>query len=238
MITKKDLIQKLKKQKQFEVDARDLYSQNLRKFKDKKIKSVFKVIRDDEVRHMKIVDEMIPIVKQYKSSIKSVQEHKIKNIVYSQSSFLIKENVSNYVRKIVDVMKNLGNNNVLYISFNKVPKYTKKLFKENQINNKNIMFVNAVGIDDNENIGIQPTELIKLSIIICKAAESTKDLYVVVDTISLFKMFNNTNSILKFVKFLNGKASELDFKIIWVAIDSTEDDGFNSQIQSFTDKKI
>ncbi|MDP3918668.1 MAG: hypothetical protein Q8Q35_02060 [Nanoarchaeota archaeon] len=112
------------------------------------------------------------------------------------------------------------------------------MFKENQINNKNIMFVNAVGIDDNENIGIQPTELTKLSIIICKAAESTKKLYVIVDTISSFKMFNNTNSILKFVKFLNGKASELDFKIIWVAIDSTEDDGFNSQIQSFTDKKI
>ena len=144
-----------------------------------------------------------------------------------------------YMYKLISLLKQLSNERkIIYISYNKIPKYIKKVLKENKFDMKNIVFINGVDIKSDEDINIRPEDLTKLSIIINETAKKLKNVTVVVDTISAFSTYHNDKTICQFVASMNDRARNEEYSIIWVAIDEPAERPLNLKLSQLCDKTI
>ena len=57
-----ELRKMLEKQLELETEAKELYEKYMKKFEDREIVEVMEKIRNDEVKHIKIVQEMLALL--------------------------------------------------------------------------------------------------------------------------------------------------------------------------------
>ncbi|MBI4448077.1 hypothetical protein HY643_03795, partial [Candidatus Woesearchaeota archaeon] len=242
----KDLINKLAEQLGCEIAARDFYGGVIKKLSDDKIISVLKEIRGEEIKHVKIVENLQNIVKNYNMPLTKVVEKKLpkndallKKISGGEQVLLLISKVEDYVQYILFILNNLVNKKrVIYISYNKLPKYLKALLKSHNINASNIFFINCANISSDSDLVIGPEDLTKLSIGVAEAVKNFKDVVVLVDTVSSFSVYHNTNTICQFVASMNDAARNKGYQIIWVAVDDPSNKPLNSALSQLCDKIV
>jgi rubrerythrin len=250
MNIKKELIDALKKQLQVEIISRELYIGFLKKLDNANFKKIISKIIEDEERHIEIVNEMIKIVEEYKKEIvekktgkektkEAEKELKIGGIFKEANSVLFLSSVDDYMFEVKHIIKNIlsktAEKKIIYVSYNKIPKYTKKLFKEDNINLNKIFFINCVGTHEGEDINLRPEEITTLAITIENLCEKIKNPVIIVDTVSAFSVYNPVNTITRFVSSINDKARERNYYILWVAIDDEDEKNLNGKLKEFCD---
>jgi rubrerythrin len=63
--TREKLIENLKNVLSVEIIARDSYDKDVHIFKDKRLKTVIEKIKNDEIRHIKMLNELIEMLESY-----------------------------------------------------------------------------------------------------------------------------------------------------------------------------
>jgi rubrerythrin len=63
--TREKLIENLKNVLSVETMARDSYDQDVHIFKNKRLKTVIEKIKNDEIRHIKMLNELIEMLESY-----------------------------------------------------------------------------------------------------------------------------------------------------------------------------
>lgn len=244
MSLEKQLIDRLEKQLDVEIIARDFYKDLMEKIEEGEINKDIKEITDDEIEHISVVEELIKIVENYKKPIQErpgikSQEELVGENFEKGNVILLLSRVENYMHEIVSILKELiKENKVVYISYNKIPKYTKKILAAHGINPEDMLFINCVAIESKGDINVKPDDLTGISIEITQARKKFKDIVVLVDTLSGFSTYHNVKTISQFVASVNDKARNEDYRILWVAIDDPSESELNSKIAQICDEVV
>ncbi|VVB82921.1 Uncharacterised protein [uncultured archaeon] len=244
MTPKTELLNLLKTQLQVEINSRDLYTKFLKEIDNANFNKIISKIESDEEMHIQVVKEMIKIVEDYgaikekKIKKESVEETKAAEITQANSIFFLTD-LETYMFKIKRILKeNLkeSSKKAVYVSYNKLPKYTKKIFEEYKINSNQIIFINCVGVSFGDDISINPQDLTKLAITINNTVTDMKNPLVVIDTVSAFSVYHSLDLISKFVSSMNDSARRKNYTILWIALRSESGAELNSKLASFCDK--
>ena len=147
--------------------------------------------------------------------------------------------VDNYASKIVELVSELTSNkeNIIYLSFNKIPEHIKKKFASHGIKMNKILFISCAGVET-EDISVMPDDLTKLSIAISESVKMVKKPVLIVDTISAFSIYHPNNTICKFVSSINEKSAKEDYWVIWVSIEDSNNKRLNESIAPLCDEVI
>ena len=237
------ILKKLREQLALEELSRDTYYAFLKKIDNKKINSDIAGIYNQEIEHIKIVNEMVDILSKYKIPIKEtkkeIKERRETNLTLKgEIILLLIYKTEDYIHKFISFLIQLNERKMIYISYNKIPKYIKKVLKEHKFDVKKIVFINGVDIKSDEDINIRPEDLTKLSIIINETAKKLKNVTVVVDTISAFSTYHNDKTICQFVASMNDRERNEGYGIVWVAIDEPAERPLNLKLSQICDKTI
>jgi len=241
MDTKTKLLNKLEEQLKIEIMSKDVYLEFLKKIKDKEIHDDIKHILGEEIKHIGIVNELIDLVKGYNKPIREYKGKKVEPKVQFKglAPSLLLYKTEDYMHSLISIIRDISNERrIIYVSYNKIPKYIKELLRENKFDIGRITFINGVGIESDEGINIRPEDLTKLSIAINQATEKIKDVTIIVDTISAFSTYHSNKIICQFVASMNDKARNGNYGLIWVTIDSIEDKPLNLKLAALCDKTI
>lgn len=244
MNVQKQLLDALDKQLMTEIDAQRVYRGFLKKIDNKEITGHIKKIIIDEIEHIAIVEDMIKIVKEYQKPVKELKAtgkkgKELKNILEGGNSILVLCNIEGYTDKILMFLKKLTEQkkHIIYISYNKIPKYIKKLIEERKIDLGDITFINCSGGEDAEAINIRPEALTELSLAITGLADRFKNIAIIVDTISAFSIYNSIEIISKFIASISNSARKRNFIVLWMN-NNPEDKIFNSKIANLCDSVV
>ena len=234
--------EKLIRQLKIEKDAFNLYNSFIKKIDDQKLKKSIIRIRDDEKEHIGIVEEMISLVKMHKAGIETVKEEakkgiELKGFINEFSSLFITTNIDNYPFTIINIIKGLDMN-CIYLSFNKMPGYIKKLLIDHRLDTGKIKFISCVKSSGSWAY-TNPENLTSLSVKLEESARGMKGkFFVLIDSISAFSAYHSANAILRFVGLVNSKMEKYGSGIVWVAIDDEGEKGLNDKIGPLCDKII
>lgn len=232
--------EKLNTQLKIEKDSSKLYDSFIKKIDIPEIKNKIIQIRDDEIEHAKIVSEMISLIKDKpKVSVSKGEEKSIdmRGFIDDYSSLLVMTNIEQYSHTVINIIKKL-NMNCIYLSFNKIPKYTKKLLIDYNVDIGKIKFISCVKVPGGDTI-VDPENLTELSVTLEKSMKGMKDkFFVVVDTISAFSVYHSTNLIQRFVSSMNPKIGRHGAGVVWIAISDESEKELNDKISPLCDKVI
>jgi len=234
--------EKLIGQLKIEKDAFNLYNSFIKKIGGSKIKKALIEIRDDEKEHISLAEEMISVINGYGAKIKITKAKEravnLGGFMDEFSSLFIKTDISSYARIAVGIVEEL-NMNCIYLSFNKTPRYTKRLMAEHKIGLRRIKFVNCVKFSKEGDINANPEALTEISLALEELMQKMRGkFFILVDTISSFSVYHSTNAILKFIGLVNSKLEKYNCGAIWVAIDSESEKGLNDKIIPLCDRFI
>lgn len=232
--------EKLNAQLKIEKDSSRLYDSFIRKIDIPEIKNKIIQIRDDEIKHARLVAEMISLIKDKpKVSVSKGEEKTIDTggFIDDYSSLIVMTNVEQYSHTVVNIIKKLDMN-CIYLSFNKIPKYTKKLLIDHDVDIGKIKFISCIKVPGRD-ITVDPENLTELSVTLEKLMKRMKDkFFVLVDTISAFSSYHSINLIQRFVSSINPKVGKYGSGIVWVAIDDESEKELNDKISPLCDKVI
>jgi hypothetical protein len=216
-----ELLEKLKAHLKMERDSKETYDSFISRIDNADIKNGISAIRNDEIEHIKIVEEMISIVENYSNSItvRGGIRHGInlKGFITDFNSLMVTSDVENYPDTILDIIKDMELQCV-YISFNKIPKYIKNLIKKDGLNLKNIKFISCVK-SAGDDIIVSPENLTGLSIELEKQiSKISGKFFVIFDTLSAFTVYHSKDIIMQFVGSINSKVETHNAGVVWIAI--------------------
>jgi len=233
--------EKLKKQLKIEQDSISLYDNFINNIADKEIRNKIIKIRNDEVEHEQLVRDTLKLLDGQKPKIIEKKKSKLpflNGFADKFNSIFVVTGIDKYPNTVTNIINDLGIN-CIYISFNKLPKYTKALLKDHGINVDKIKFVTCVKSQNKEYTFIDPESLTDLAILLEELVEKVKDkIYIFVDTISSFSIYHSTEIISKFVSSINLKTEEHNIGVVWLAISNESEKGFDIKISQLCDKRI
>ncbi len=243
MNSKQVLLQKLKKQYIVETGSRDSYSELVTRFSDKKLKKSLSFIAEQEIEHMQDVTKMIDLINNYKKEVRvkksNFNEDSVANALSSINALLLVGIIDSYLNKsMLFVKKVIEKNNVLYVSFNKMPSFIKDSFESHKVALSKIKFISCASIDSGNYISIRPEDLTQLSITLTEETQKKKGTIVIVDNVTSFSTFHPPERITKFVSVINDKARGGQFKVVWLAVSDADEKGVIERIAPICDKEI
>lgn len=219
----------LEKQLRLEKESATLYASVATKVRKQPIKKIFDYIKEEEIRHEKIVREAIEVVKRF-GEAETVKESKIFLKVkkaleeFSPTShFLIITDADNYTQVLVDITKQLVDKNgfkCLHVLVNRTSSHIKDLLKRNNVKTEKIKFITcAIGEVKKEEIVVDPRNLTDLGIEISGAVKNLKGKkFLMMDTLSNLLLYHNLQTIQSFVSYMNVKSENEDFGVIYLSI--------------------
>lgn len=237
MNTKQELLEKLKNNLGLEILARDTYTRLLQQVKDTTITRVVANIRDEEITHIIIVKKLIDLVSGQKEAAYKKPVVKKEDIFKNCNTILLVSGVETYMHYVLGLVEALKKK-IIYISYNKIPKYIKNIMQEHGISPKNMVFINCIGVDIEGDINIRPEDLTKLSLAIKETTSKLKDCLVIVDMVPAFSIYNSTNIICRFVALINDDARKNNYRVLWISTDDPNEKELNSKISQFCDKTV
>jgi hypothetical protein len=243
MNIREQILEGLEEQMILEVAARDAYASLVGAVDDGRVKTVVSKIVEDEIDHINILNELIKIVKDYPKHIGETGVGTIRSPLDSAFSegnaFLLVSTLDRYMIDIVSSLKQLQNRRVLYVSYNKIPKYTKKVLADFGIGLDNTLFISCVEMETHDDINVSPTDLTKLSITISDSMDILgADGVILIDSLFGFSTYHNENTITRFVGIINNKARDKEHKVIWVALNEPGENVLNNKVSQLCDRTI
>ena len=155
---------------------------------------------------------------------------------------------TDFIKKLANEGKSKG----IYITINRPYKNVEQTLKKNKIRLGNIFFVDLSsghsdlsGDPENASIIEPPSNLTKLAISFVQAVkmlqqESINDepIFVIVDSINTFLVYNSETVVKRFFHFLVSKAREMNFRCLLLSTDTTDAMSLNSLLGEFSDGVI
>jgi len=180
------------------------------------------------------------ITPDYASKVKAKKQSLPTSGMYEDANaFLLLSNLDDYRHKLTLIIKELiKGKKIVYVSYNKIPKYTKKILEGQGINVENISFINCVNTQGNGDITIPPEDLAQISMMIPETAVKDENTTVIVNTISSFSAHHSRNTITNFVASMNDEARNQNYDILWIAIDELSEKQLNSRLSQLCDETI
>lgn len=152
---------------------------------------------------------------------------------------------SEYNKEIVDVVKKINNQSIVYVTLNKTYDSLVELFKKKKINTDNIVFIDAISKtiktapDQAENVYYisSPGALTELSLAISKFIKHNFD-YLIFDSLTNLLIYESKAPVAKFVSSIVNKVKESKTKAVFYALSAKEQELLIKQCGMFVDKVI
>ena len=239
MSINKELLRGLEEQLDFEILARDTYLRAVLDIKDEYVVRKIKEVIEDEIRHMQVVDGLICLIRDYKGPI--TQSNPVEQSVFaiddSPAVIFFQSSLDKYVYNIIPLLKGCEGRKVVYVSYNKVPKYTKKVFSDSGVKLDNISFINCSTAESQGDLNLSPWDLNKLSEAISGMLRDLKDEVLVVDTVSALSNYNDEKSITEFFSSISNDARARGYRVFWIDI-SDINPALNSKLSQLSDETV
>lgn len=167
-----------------------------------------------------------------------------KELSGSQTILLIMSSTL-YNKEIVNIMKKLGGESIVYVTLNKTSDSLRELFKKNKIKTEKIVFIDAISktiknVPDQSN-GVyyvsSPGALTELSLAISKFVKHGFD-YVIFDSLTNLLVYESKAPVAKFVASLVNNIRESKTKAIFYALSVKEQEALIKESGMFVDKVI
>jgi KaiC/GvpD/RAD55 family RecA-like ATPase len=150
-----------------------------------------------------------------------------------------------YNEDILRVIRNLGNQNIAYVTLNKTSDSLLELFRKNKIKTDRIVFIDAIS-KTIKNVPNQsekvyyvtsPGSLTELSLTISKFLSHNFD-YLIFDSLTNLLIYENKAPVAKFVSALVNKIRESKTKALFYALSVKEQESLIKESSMFVDKVI
>ncbi len=163
---------------------------------------------------------------------------------------LIRVSSSDYKKTNIEILKLLVNEQKIpgiYVTLNKPFDVMQELLKQNEIDPRFIIFIDAfTDVAENKKriknclyIG-SPENLSDISIAMDQAIKSlpTKEKFIIFDSVNTLQVFNRPGTVMRFVHFLSTKIRDWKVKGIIILIKSSADEPLTNELVQFCDSKI
>lgn len=231
------ILEKLNTQLKLEKDSIELYDSFIQKIDKEEIKNRISAIRNDEIKHVELVEEMIKLIESAKNIIvneKKEEQISIQGFLEDFSSTAVIVPLEKYPQTIADIISQLQMP-CIYLSFNKMANYTKKMLESKKIDISKVKFATCInGSDDSIS---EPGNLTGLSIGLERMMKFDGKFYLFIDSLSAFTTYHSIEDIQKFVSFTNSKMQGKNAGVIWMII-KDENESIASKIGQLCDKTI
>ncbi len=226
--TKSFLFKEFTELRKLEEEAHIFYSSELGKINNKKVLRIVKKISVDELKHMKIADELISIVNtlsKKKFSLPFVYDEAIKKIsenmkrTRSPFSVMVKTSLESYPKTMLGILKyfsDKGKNTACFL-INKPSEKITVLMEDFGQPLKKISFVSTLIVDKGGVIA-DPKNLTSLLINIQKKA--SKNQIIVLDSVSILYLYHPKEIVQRFIKSLVSLSQVKSFDLLIVELDS------------------
>jgi len=169
----------------------------------------------------------------------------LKSELESNQTVLLLMSSAEYNEVIVDVLKQLSGNSVVYVTLNKTFDSLKELFKKKKINTKNLVFIDAISKtlrkvpDSGEGVYYvsSPGALTEMSLVINKFLKHNFN-YLIFDSISSLLIYQQKAPVARFVSSIVNKIKTSKTKAVFYALIVKEQEVLIEQTGSFVDKVI
>lgn len=154
------------------------------------------------------------------------------------ASLLIITPVEKLQEKSKDIVKSFRDIPGIYISLNKTQKSMEEIFKKSGINTKKLFFIDCVASNKTRDdvLHISPDRLDLLDSAVGAFIKDIKgEKFLIIDALSILLIYNNENSVAKFVKKMTEYASEKYVQIVALS-PKTKGEELLNKIFNFFDK--
>jgi len=159
------------------------------------------------------------------------------------------ESVDEVNRNILEYFANKKGAICIYTTFTKPYKVVFKNLKKYEINTDKIFFIDCITpVSEpaeinlaNKVIFCQPNSLTNISISITTALKNLpkdKNRILILDTISTLMLYNNRNTVIKFIHYLSGEIRKYGIKSFIFTLDEESDKSIISEISRFCDVSL
>ncbi len=164
------------------------------------------------------------------------------------------DSASSMTKAFVKKLTNTRNMRGIYITINKPCEFVEKNLGSSDVKMDNIYFLDMVSkymhrdndTKDNCSFIESPSNLTTLAISFMQAAkmlqaknsETKQPIFIIVDSINTFLVYNDENVVKRFFHFLISKARELGCKCLLFSTEQNETSSLNSLVGDFSDKVI
>ncbi len=163
---------------------------------------------------------------------------------------LITVDAGNYQKSNLEILKLLVNEQKtpgVYVTLNKPFDIIQRLFKQNKIDSRLVIFIDAITqVGENKKkvknclfIG-SPEKLSDISVAMDQAIKAlpTKERFIFFDSINTLGVFNKPGTVARFVYFLASKIREWKIKGVIISIKKDSDESLINELVQFCDAKI
>ncbi|MDF1556677.1 MAG: hypothetical protein P1P80_00635 [ANME-2 cluster archaeon] len=150
----------------------------------------------------------------------------------------------NFIKYLIDTKNEPG----VYLTFNKPYATMKQILEDEKIDNRMIIFIDAItlssggnAIDSDQCLYLNDLRnLSDLAVIIDEAIDAipSDNKFLFLDSLSTLLLYNNTGGVAKFIHFLTGKLRSWNLDGIFLSLELESDADFLAQLSLFCDKKI
>jgi len=169
----------------------------------------------------------------------------IKKELGSNQTILLIMSSLNYNSDIVNIVKELSDKNLVYVTLNKTKDSLIELFKKNKINTENIVFIDAISKtiktvpDQSEGVYFvsSPGAMTELSLVISKFIKHDFD-YLIFDSLTNLLVYESKAPVSKFVSTLVNKIKQSKTKAVFYALSVKEQEALIKESGMFVDKVL
>src|SRR3989344_6959749 len=157
-------------------------------------------------------------------------------------------NSKNYVGFVLKLFKehSSGSRKLVFVSATKSHSYFVDLLKKYKVDYNNLCFIDTISKLGGDTINAKskviyvnhPSDLTEISINIAGCLKSTKNNFVVIDSLSTLSLYNSTNDLVKFVHLLSQKNKKSKAATILLAIKEELDESFIKKLSGYCDSVV
>ena len=163
---------------------------------------------------------------------------------------LVTVNSHAYEKSNLEILKLLVNEQKtpgVYVTLNKPFEIMQRLFKQNKIDERFVIFIDGITKVPGNNKKIKnclfiesPEKLSDISVAMDQAVNAlpTKEKFIFFDSINTLQVFNKPGTVARFVYFLASKIREWKIKGVIISIKKGSDESLTNELVQFCDARI
>lgn len=181
---------------------------------------------------------MLELKETFKKEIKSLKEY----------IFLITTDAKSYQKTVIDVVKFLVNEQGIpgvYVTLNKPYEVMQRVFSNNGIDVRLIIFIDASSSADVKKIENclyigSPEKLSDMSVAMDQAIKAlpTDEKFLIFDSLNTLSIFNKPATVARFIHFVAGKMREWKVKGIIITLEKETEQALLDELTQFSDVRI
>lgn len=178
---------------------------------------------------------MLQVKDTFKKEVKSLKDYIL----------LITVDANSYQKTIIDAVKFLNVQGIpgVYVTLNKPYDIIQRIFAENGIDTRLIIFIDAASRTEPKKIGNclyigNPEKLSDMSVAMDQAVKALpSDKFVIFDSLNTLSIFNRPGTVARFVHFLAAKMREWKTKGVIITLEKETDPALLDEITQYADAR-